>query len=192
MIWCNDVLAFLSNKDSWTNIIPTSDQTLHEQLNAVVMFAIYFTAGMLLIKKDIRCVYFLVGICALSWFVWKQQERNGNTTKEKFQALNIDKDIKNNYCLKPSIDNPFMNVTLKDYEDFPNRPKACNIENVADQIDTFFSKGLQREDNDVFHKGASDRQYYTTPSTTIPNGRDEFTNFLFDLKPTLKQAGQQF
>ena len=87
-----------------------------------------------------------------------------------------------------------MNLSLKDMNEFPTRPKACNLSrsDVSAEAQKYFDEGLPRQLDDVFRKNASDRQFFTMPSTTLPNDIDNFKSFVYKIPPTLKQAGQNF
>jgi hypothetical protein len=101
----------------------------------------------------------------------------------------------NKTCTKPTIDNPFMNVTMKDYLniDEKGRPEACDTSDpiVKQSMDEFFNNNLFKDVNDVFGKMNSQRQFYTMPSTTIPNAQDEFARWLY-LNPKTCKEDQEF
>ena len=84
-------------------------------------------------------------------------------------------------CVPPTADNPFMNPLLSDYRSDPTRPAACPItdEDVKKDATSKFYDNLFRDVNDVYGKNSSARQFYTLPSTTIPNAQDEFAKFCF-------------
>ena len=98
-------------------------------------------------------------------------------------------------CTKPTIDNPFMNVTMKDYMNFDqngsvvNRPPACdpNDPEVKKLVDESFNNNLYRDVGDVFGKMSSQRNYFTMPWTTIPNKQDEFARWLYLSPKTCKE-----
>lgn len=102
---------------------------------------------------------------------------------------------KDGICTKPTIDNPFMNVTMKDYMNFDsqgsivNRPPACdpNDPEIKKTMDETFSNNLYRDVSDVFGKQSSQRNYFTMPWTTIPNKQDEFARWLYLSPKTCKE-----
>lgn len=106
-----------------------------------------------------------------------------------------DKDFFTDYnynYVRPTKDNPFMNILLTDYKNNPNREslnkKPNNNLNIKKLIDKKFSKNLYKDFSDVFEKQNSQRQYYTTPITTIPNKQKQFANWLYDIGPTCKEG----
>ena len=98
-------------------------------------------------------------------------------------------------CTEPTIDNPFMNVTMKDYMNFDengfviDRPPACdpNDPKIKKKMDNAFSNNLYRDVSDVFGKTSSQRNYFTMPWTTIPNKQDEFARWLYLSPKTCKE-----
>jgi len=115
--------------------------------------------------------------------------------KEKLENEIRPDDVKNGKCTKPTVDNPFMNVTMKDYMNFDengfvvNRPPACdpNDPEVKKMMDETFSNNLYRDVSDVFGKKNSQRNYFTMPWTTIPNKQDEFARWLYLSPKTCKE-----
>ena len=96
-------------------------------------------------------------------------------------------------CTLPTLDNPFMNVTMKDMLNIdpknPGRPKACDTTNpeVKKKMDEMFNHNLFKDVNDVFGKMNSQRQFYTMPNTTIPNAQDDFAKWLYLNPKTCKE-----
>jgi hypothetical protein len=99
-------------------------------------------------------------------------------------------------CVEPTIDNPFMNMTMKDYLNFDKngniveRNKACdpNESDIKKKVDQNFNNNLYRDVSDVFGKYNSQRQYFTMPWTqTIPDVDGEFKNWLYKNPKTCKE-----
>ncbi len=98
-------------------------------------------------------------------------------------------------CTQPTVDNPFMNVTMKDYMNFDkngfivDRPPACdpNDPEIKKKMDNAFSNNLYKDVSDVFDKHNSQRNYFTMPWTTIPNKQNEFGRWLYLSPKTCKE-----
>ena len=102
---------------------------------------------------------------------------------------NNDLDGNNNMrCQLPTRENPFMNVTMADLMDNADRPSACPLsDSVEREIDDAFEKKYLPNVNDPFYRKHSQRQFYTMPSTTIPNDQTAFAKFLYPLPETCKE-----
>jgi Family of unknown function (DUF5762) len=98
-------------------------------------------------------------------------------------------------CTKPTLDNPFMNVTMKDYMNLDesgrivDRPPACdpNDPEIKKMMDGSFNNNLYKDVSDVFGKMSSQRNYFTMPSTTVPNNREAFQKWLYLNPKTCKE-----
>ena len=90
----------------------------------------------------------------------------------------IDEDKKKITCRKPNINNPYMNVLVT--QDKVQLP-ACDSrdENIKSKTDEFYKFNLYQNANDLFETKNLERQFYTMPSTTIPNKQNEFINWLY-------------
>ena len=189
-IWYEDVANFLFNQETLTKFIPDKNMHLIEQLNSIMRFALYFTLIVLIIKRDYRVLYFAIFIGIVTFIIYQNYVKQSESKKELFERLNITQDNKNKKCYKPTKNNPFMNVLLSDYVDFANRPPACKITNpkVVQDVSKYFNENLVRDSNDIFSKNASDREFYTTPSTTIPNDQTSFAEWLYKTPKTCKES----
>jgi hypothetical protein len=57
------------------------------------------------------------------------------------------------------------------------------------QLDDFFRTNFFNDPTDVFGKNQSQRQFITMPSTTIPNDRESYQNWLYKMYPEPCKAG---
>lgn len=180
-IWYKDpVFAFGPNELHM--FFPTRKMTLQQQLNSVMRLSIYWSIAVTFIKRDVRYMLPLV-LTALVTFA----------VNEAFVSRGVDR-MAEQYtghiaapCVPPTDNNPHMNVMLGDYIDMPNRPSACDVTNpVVKQAVRANTPDLPQDD--PFADGRMDRQFYTMPSTTIPNDQTGYRNFLFGdvMKPTVK------
>jgi len=81
-----------------------------------------------------------------------------------------------------------MNANL--ITDKRDREPACqyydNIE-LAEEVENNFSTNLYRDVSDLYGKNNNQRQYYTMPSTTIPNDQTSFARWCYLSPPTCKE-----
>jgi hypothetical protein len=123
----------------------------------------------------------------VTWIIYIQDNVEKGLKDKILETLNIQEDIKNRPCFKPTLDNPFMNVSYVDYKDFPNRPPACDVSDP--KVNDFFEQGFIRATDDIFNKTGSDRQFFTNASTTIPNNQEAFAKWCYKVHKTPKEDG---
>lgn len=91
-------------------------------------------------------------------------------------------------CKKPTKDNPFMNPDIDDYE--KNEPVvACNSDDkdIPEQITKSFNEDMYLNFDDTFEKKNFQRQFLTSPNTSIPNHQTEFAEWLFKTNEICKE-----
>jgi hypothetical protein len=94
---------------------------------------------------------------------------------------------------RPTPANPFMNVLLSEITYNPTRPPADFASNPNNQavLDDFFRVQWTSDPTDVFGKSQSQREFYTMPSTSIPNDQESFQNWLYLIPgKTCKEGGR--
>jgi len=94
---------------------------------------------------------------------------------------------------KPSAANPFMNVLLDEITYNPTRPAADFASDPNNQavLDDFFRVQWTSDPTDVFGKTQGQRQFYTMPSTSIPNDQGSYQNWLYLIPgKTCKEGGR--
>jgi hypothetical protein len=124
-------------------------------------------------------------------FMHEYNIRNKKLQKELYNKINVMyDDKKKDFCALPSQNNPFMNVLMNEYTEFPNRPNACDINNqkVKNQAEKFFNKNLYKDVDDIWSRKTNSRNWHTVPGTTIPNNRDDFAQWLYSTGPTCKEG----
>jgi hypothetical protein len=86
-----------------------------------------------------------------------------------------------------------MNVLLDEYKYNPERPQAASVGNsaVKQTLDDYFRVQWFSDPTDVFGRNQSQRQFVTQPSTSIPNDRDSYQNWLYKIPgKTCKEGGR--
>jgi hypothetical protein len=93
-------------------------------------------------------------------------------------------------CTEPTKENPFMNFTVGDLINNPQRPAACPVSEVRkDQIKMFRSNNIFPSNDDLWGKFINDRNFYTMPSTEIINDQTGFANFVYGNGGKCKNGG---
>ena len=95
--------------------------------------------------------------------------------------------------VKPSLNNPFMNILPDDYIKNPNRESFNKINqyknpNLDLSIEKKCGYNLYSDADDIFNKNTTQRQFYTMPVTTIPNEQTKLANWLYSTPPTCKEG----
>ena len=189
-IWFEDPKNFIS-PTTYDKFVPVEGMSQSAQLNSLLRLSIYFSIIVFVFKHNINI--FIIPLCVASFTYFFYRLEQQKIKKEKF--LLDEKNLLANkrdgsICIKPTKTNPFMNVMMTDYADNPDRPKACDItqSNIKKRSESFFDEKLYRDVDDIFHKNASDRQFYTTSSTTIPNDQTKFAQWCYGTGPTCKEG----
>lgn len=189
-IWYKDIPNFI-NETNYDKFFPSASMTYAEKLNSLVRLAVYFSILVIVIKKDANVLFVPIMACIFTYFLYGSELKKKKAEEEFLGKLNLYKDQHTNeLCYRPTPNNPFMNVLISDYVKNPKRAKACNISQgpIKKKAQEFFDKNLYRDVSDIFQKNASDRNFITMPSTTIPNDDGAFKNFLYDIKQTCKEG----
>lgn len=190
-IWYQDISEFIT-KENYMIFFPSSAMSFAEQLNALMRLALYFSFALLLIKQDSNVLFIPIFVAILTFVLWSTDDKNKKREKDLLSKGGMCEEyVSKELCQKPSRDNPFMNVLVSDLAHNPQRPRACRLQGrVKHEVKKHFDHNLYRDVDDVFHKKASDRQFYTTPSTTIPNDSVGYAKWLYgnNNKTTCKEG----
>jgi hypothetical protein len=187
--------------DQWFHIFPSKEMSYSQKLNSIFRFGLYFSVIVYLLKANLKIFLFPVflGFVTFSlnkvhfsqqsepFFRHKDWLSNSDTrhdvgaraTGEGGEDLQQDASSQN--CTAPTPQNPFMNVLISDYARNPDRSPACNIEekHTRRMIRKHFESKLFKNLDDVNDTENSFRQFYTTPSTSIPNDQESFAKWLY-------------
>lgn len=93
---------------------------------------------------------------------------------------------------RPTAHNPFMNVLIDEIKYNPTRPSAENVNDplVKTELQDFFKIQWFNDPTDVFGRSQSQRQFYTMPSTSIPNDQGSYQDWLYKIPgKTCKEGG---
>jgi len=178
--WVDDY-TILINGNRLSDFFPSKEFSFSENLNAIVRFSVYCSLLLYLFGNSYIVFYIAIGAFAITYILWTFRDiTEGFLEKEKYKG---DRSVE----VKPTIDNPFMNVLLTDYMDNPERKPVPITDTVEEEIENKFYFNLYRELGDVYEKNHSERQFFTMPCTTIPNDQDDFANWLYKTGKTKKE-----
>jgi hypothetical protein len=176
-------------------------------LNSLTRFGLYL--GLLLFVLTRKPIYFgipvLAAILAVALYYGMKGQgvlREGSmpgtphldtpTFKEGFTNQNIiegsaaaDKVvvdiIGNTGRTVPSRPNPFMNVLINEISEYPTKPPAkySMSSETKSVLDSQFENRVYADPGDVWNRSQGQREFYTMPSTSLPNDRESYQNWLY-------------
>mgnify|MGYP001197949185 CR=1 FL=1 len=179
--WFED-FSILFRTNRLTDFFPSNSMTMIEKLNAMARFCIYLGVLLYFYNQDYKTLFIVVMGLVLTYYLYM------NIEKEEFTAYcNIQNDNKKD-CIQPTKHNPLMNITIPEYGT-EGRKKICSNNN--DLIEQKFNINLYKDIGDVYENQNSQRQFYTTPITTIPNDQDGFAKWLYGPLNSCKDGNKQ-
>lgn len=184
-------MFWLDNLQELTHpiLIPNSHMTIEEKLNAVIRLIIFVGIMATLIFNDSRYILFVIIIMIVSIILYNYQHEKKQQMEKYLNDNSLDI-VDDKECVKPSLENPFMNPNIANIKYSENdQPKACSIDNreIKAAMKKLFYTHVFRETDDIYDKNLLERQFYTVPSTSIPNERDKLGNWLYNRGPSCKE-----
>jgi len=190
--WLNDYKILFYNQ-RLTDFFPTIHMTLIEKLNSIFRLSIYLSIILYLFTSNYLYFYIMIIVGLFTSFVFYNQKDNlelyynSDKTDPENSIIKSDIDNKNNK-INPTTENPFMNINLiTDNKEKEAAPSSWNNENIQKDIESKFGYNLYRDVGDLYGKSNSQREYYTMPSTTIPNNQTSFAKWCYSVGPTCKE-----
>lgn len=185
--WLEDPMVLFRNGNFY-RIIPSRKMSKIEVLNSLTRFFLYVLILYLIFSKKREYIY--VPVIAIMVIVLIYYIQRGDVRDQKIEKV-CRQGFCNNVqvCQRPTEGNPFMNVTVADLMDNRDRPAGCisTDKQINREINRNFNNNLMKDVDDVYNRGYSQRQFYTMPSTTIPNDQGAFAKFLYNLRETCKE-----
>lgn len=171
-----DHIEILWSKHRLVEFTPTADMNVDEKLNALTRFVVYFGVLLTVIFSSVSYLYIpLIGMV----LIYLIHEHYPDLVQKGGSPF-----------VRPTPNNPFMNVLITDYVENPARGPADDVENpaVKKEIEQHYGTGLYRDVDDIWDNRNSQRQYYSMPSSTIPNDRENFMNWCWKTPNTCKDG----
>lgn len=170
------------------NIMPEINMTIKDKLMIIIYMIIFIAVILTLIFKKLVFILIALSLIIIIFFVYIYDEKVKIDTNETLSNRNLTI-IDNKICVKPSIDNPFMNPSIIDYYNNNNNIKACDYNNkiIEDNVNNYFKTYVYKDVNDIYDREFSERQFYTVPASTIPNDRKSYEQWLYYRDKTCKE-----
>lgn len=187
-IWYDNLGGFI-NAYNYFVILPASDMTFEEKINALLRLFIYIGLVFTLVFANLKYMFFGIIAAVVSVLIVEFDKRR----KKKVEQFLATKDlavVNDTLCVRSTVDNPFMNPSIADITYNPTRPPACDIsdQGVQELVENNFNKRLFKDVGDLYSKMASQREFYTVASTTIPNDQMQFAEWLYGSGMTCKEG----
>ena len=184
MFWLDNISELMN-----PIIIPDINMTIEEKINAIIRAIIFVGLICTLLFNDMRYILFIIIIMIVSILIINYQY-DKNKKIEKYLDLNDLDIVDNKKCIKPTENNPFMNPNILTTKKGNQEYAACSIhnKNINKNINKYFYEKIFRNADDIYDKSALDRQFYTVPSTTIPNNRERLGDWLYNRGPSCKEG----
>ena len=169
-------------------LIPDINMTFEDKLNAIIRGLLFLGIIFTLVFNDSKYILFVLIIMIISIIIYNYQYEKNKQIDKYLNENNLDI-IDNKKCVKPTQSNPFMNPNVLNENN--NMFSACSIENskISKNMNDYFNENVFRETDDLYNKSLLPRQFYTVPSTTIPNEREKLGEWLYNNGPSCKENG---
>jgi len=167
-------------------LIPDINMTFEEKLNSIIRGLLFLGIIFTLVFNDSKYILFVLIIIIISIIIYNYQYEKNRQIEKYLNENNLDI-INNKKCIKPTKTNPFMNLNILESKN--NLFSACSIENskINKNMNEYFNENAFRETDDLYNKSLLPRQFYTMPSTTIPNEREKLGDWLYNNGESCKE-----
>lgn len=162
------------------DLAPFAGDTYAAQINSSARFIIYVMA--LVLSYAIDPFLLAMVVCAAIFFFVRNQ--NNSTVQQRRIIPEVVPT-----CQAPTLDNPFGNFLMNEYDERPNRPPGCDPSMVKDEIDEQFYHDLYRDATDLYETNNSQRQFFRMPVTEVCNNQRGFAEFCFSEVGARKAQG---
>lgn len=190
--WVNNY-KILFIKDNLSKFLPNINMTNIEKLNSIMRLGIYLGLALFIFTGKSEYLVIIVLVAAFTYFLYKYQQENIELFFNSLENSNFNKIqkslMKKESEIVPTVDNPMMNINLiTDDKTKEAAPNSWNDENLKEKIEDKYNYNLYRDVGDLYGKSNSQRQFYTMPSTTIPNNQTSFAKWCYSTGPTCKET----
>ena len=190
--WLNDY-KILFYGDRLADFFPTINMTLIEKLNAIFRLSIYLSILLYLFTSKYQYLYIMIIVGLFTCFIFFSQKDNielyfnsNPNSDDNIVQKNLIEEKEN--IIEPTVENPFMNINLITDDKEKKAPlPSWNNDNLQKDIEDKFGYNLYRDVGDLYGKSNSQREFYTMPSTTIPNNQTSFAKWCYSVGPTCKE-----
>ena len=203
--WYNQP-SILLDPNRFIDFFPNPDLSLSEKLNALVRLSFYVSLLLMIFFGNYLYIYIFIVVLVFTFLIFKNYKPKQIEEFQDYKSLlNSQKDNSAHLAnvQKAILENSGeIQTTLGDYQvvqgecsnpsitDNKQKSPACKYYDkpeIASNVEKDFGYNLYRDVSDLYNKRNSQRQYYTMPSTTIPNEQTSFAKWLYLSPPTCKE-----
>lgn len=198
IFWAEDPEVLINEYQSF---FPSKTNSMIQNLNAVVRLLCYISIILTLYTKNSQ--YLLLGsfgfiITYIIYVFYPNKEELFIFPDTEVRTIvdmeNSKKLRRKRKCVKPTLDNPFMNFNYIT-DDYNRKPACkaflyddCKSEKIKKEVETNFNEKLYRDVSDLYSKNNSQREFYTVGYNGIPD-QTSFAKWCFKTPPTCKERG---
>ena len=187
--WLNSPAVLLKSSQI-IEIWPSNNLSTERKLNAITRLVIILTILGYCYTQKLEIIITSIVTLMIIVIMYQVKKKSKKKIKEGFSRANFF-NLKGNRFTQPTKKNPVMNVLLTEINDNPKRPEAApayepSIENKINN--SVADPRLFQDLGDSIAFNQSMRNFYSTPSTTIPNDQTKFANFLYGNMPSCKEG----
>ena len=175
--WFNNISILFQNTNEF---FPKKKFNRIQKVNAIARLSIYYSILICILKLDTKYLSLSFCLLVLSYYLGYV---------DTFESI-VNKENNTQKCTEPTDSNPFMNFTIADQINNPNKPRACPIDSVRKEQLKKYRLTSYPDSKDLFGKIVTDRNFYTMPSTTIVNDQEGFAKFLYHDLGKCKSEGK--
>ena len=193
--WYDD-FSILFDNNRLIEFIPTDDMTREEKFNSLVRMSLYLSIILMISKNNYLYFYIFLSVLFLTYLLFifndKSKEKENFKDSSKKTLTDIDdvnkaETINTKDCRKPTNNNPFMNVLLTD--DYSKVNKGCVYnDDIKKDIDEKFYRDIFDDVSNLYGRRTGQRNFYSMPSTTVPNDQQSFANWCYKVPKTCKEG----
>jgi hypothetical protein len=216
-LWTDNPLILFKHEFIF-EVYPTADMSFERKVNAITRMLVFFTVIGYILTTNTKLLIIGVALIFLTFLIYKTSSSSlkegfvkENKDNEKKTVNNVvsgekhsfDDFIKENYQMG-TYQNPYGNVSMADYENNPDRmpaPPAFDP-TISETITKNVKRAVQRMNPTIENSSKklygnlwdqrdfeqSNRQFYTMPSTQIPNDRHALEIALSEGMASRKEA----
>ena len=162
-IWYQDIFVLARRP---LEFFPVRGQSKTEHLNSLVRMIAYVTLGLFAYNQNIQTVF--IGLAAIVVITLAYRGRG-----DVAGFPNLGK------CRGSTPENPFANTLVTEYGKDPMPDPPCEYDDMKDDMEKNFNRGLYRNVEDWSNRENSQRQFYTHPTGGNPPDTKAFAEFLY-------------